>query len=397
VSRDRWFSCQECGWTVREDRTRTYRCPECELPLVATRETGSRSPLASVWLRLAGYLADTAVTAPLLVIALYVGAVLEASGRGNAGVFLSALTWMSVASVVYFVIPIAIWGQTVGKWIAGTKVVGPQGAAPGWGRAALRGVVATIADLLTNTIGAGLLDPLWMLWDPHRQTLHDKAAGTIVMAVRPRPVALTVVLSLLLAAGVQAGLVFAVIRPFIVQAYYVPSASMNPTLLQHDRLIVNKRSHRDGELRRGDIIVFLAPRAALYANPMENPNLNARKEFIKRLVALPGDTVKVEDGRLWIKERGERALHTIEEPYLQDARIDRNWGPVTVPEGHVLVFGDNRNNSNDSTRWLAPGTDARGRPKDRPAPFLPIENIRGRAIYRYWPPWRWGELPRGEH
>jgi signal peptidase I len=365
---------------------------------VATVEAGTQSPLASPWLRLAGYLVDSAVTAPPLVVALYVAGVIEAGGGAGAGIFLSALTWVSLVSAVYFIIPTAIWGQTVGKWAAGTKVLGPAGDVPGWGRAAVRAAVGAVAGFLANTIGVGILDPLWLLWDRHRQTLHDKAAGTIVIRIRPQGVAATVILSLVLAVGVQLGLVFGLVRPFIVQAYYVPSASMAPTLLNHDRLLVNKLSYRRGKLRRGDIVVFQAPKAALYANPVANPNPNERKDFIKRLVALPGDTVKVEDGRLYVKEPGEPALHTIEEPYLKGVRMDSDWGPVTVPEGNVLVFGDNRNNSNDSRHWVEPaGTDAKGRPKDRPAPFLPIENIHGRAFFRYWPPGRWGELPRGTH
>ena len=394
MSQSRWLQCSQCGRAVREDATQTRRCPRCDARLKAPREP-VRHVFARPLLRLAGNLVDTAVTAPLLVLALYVATVLEATGRAGPGVLLSAFTWTAVASLVYLVAPTAVWGQTVGKWMAGTQVIGPDGRVPGWRRAAVRGVVATVADLLTNTVGIGLLDPLWLLWDPQRQALHDKAAGTVVVTAIRRPVAFVFIASLAISIGVQVGLVFGVVRPFILQAYYVPSASMHPTLLEHDRLIVNKLSYRHGALRRGDIVVFQAPRAALYANPLENPDLNARKDFIKRLVALPGDTVKVEDGRLWIRESGETVLHTVEEPYLNEP-IRGAWGPVTVPEGKVLVFGDNRNNSNDSRAWREPGgTDARGRPKDRPAPFLPIENIRGRAIYRYWPVWRWGELPRG--
>jgi len=348
-------------------------------------------------LRLTGYLVDTAATAPLLIVALFVACRLEATGRAGPGVLLSAFTWVTIASVVYHIVPTAIWGQTAGKWFAGIQVVALNGRVPGWWRATVRAAVGAVADLLASLILVGVIDPLWLLWDPERRALHDLAARTVVVPIRRRRPVLTFVAALLLSIGAQAGLMFAVVWPFILQAYYVPSASMHPTLLEHDRLIVNKRSYRDGKLRRGDIVVFIAPKSAYYANPVANPDLNERKDFIKRLVALPGDTVKIDDGRLWIRERGEPALHTIEEPYLQDARMERDWGPVTVPEGQALVFGDNRGNSNDSTRWVEPATDVLGQSTERPAPFLPIKNIHGRAIFRYWPLSRWGELPRGEH
>jgi len=358
----------------------------------AVAREGIRSVLASPLLRLAGYLADTAVTAPLLVVGLYVAGVLEATGRADPRVFLSAFTWVMGAAVVYYVAPVAVWGCTLGKWLVGTRVIGEDGRACGWKRATIRGLVAAAADLLTQTAMVGLLDPMWLLWDPRRQALHDRAAGTLVVSVRRRKPVAALVLSALGAAAVQAGLVFGVIWPFVIQGYFVPSASMHPTLLQHDRLMVSKLSYRYGQPQRGDIIVFQAPRNAMLANPAQNPDPDERKDFIKRLIGLPGDTVEVEDGRLWIRKPGEPALHTVEEPYLAEPMAG-DWGPVTVPPGSALVFGDNRNNSNDSRRWCEPDGAGGGM---RPSPFLPLENIKGRAFYRFWPPWRWSEMPRGE-
>jgi signal peptidase I len=280
---------------------------------------------------------------------------------------------------------------TPGKLYAGTRVIAPDGSVPGWWRSTLRALVGSLAELVANLLVLGILDPAWLLWDPRRQTLHDKAAGTLVIRAKARRPLPAFVVSLLLALAVQVGLVFAVIRPLIVQAYYVPSGSMLPTLRKHDRLLVNKLSYRYGRLQRGDVIVFVAPKAALLSNPEANPDPNEKKDFIKRLIALPGDTVKVEDGRLWLREKGQSQLHTVEEPYVAAAPIYA-FGPVTVPEGHVLVFGDNRNNSNDSTKWLLPtggGTE--------PAPFLPIANIRGRAFFRYWPLTSFGDLPSADN
>ena len=389
MRKDRWVACRECRLILGAAEARAGECPGCGRPFTAAGEVlGTRA------MRFAGYCLDQAVTGLLMPPALYVAGILEATGKRGPEVFLSAMGWTGVISAAYFIVPTALWGQTLGKWFAGLQVVGPDGDAPGWKRALLRGVAATIAGLLFNVCIVGILDPLWLLWDPCRQTLHDKVAGTVVVTTRRRRPALTVTASLLLAVGAQVGLVFACVRPFIIQAYYVPSMSMDPTLAVHDRVLANKLSCRYGELRRGDIIVFRAPRNALAANPVANPDLSEKKDFIKRVVALPGDTVQVEDGRLWLKTTGEAELHTVEEPYLRGTRMERNWGPVTVPAGSVVVFGDNRNNSNDSTHWGEPVRDARGHETMRPAPFLPIANIHGRAIYRYWPPSRWGELPR---
>ncbi|MGQ9732140.1 MAG: signal peptidase I [Candidatus Zipacnadales bacterium] len=372
---------------IRKHRVSDYKCADCACALMRIGEANSRTAIAGPLLRLAGYCADQAVLGLLMLPAFYIAAVLEAEARAGPSIFLSALMWVSLLSTVYFIVPTALWGQTFGKWFAGIVVVGPDGKVPGWKRATVRGAVAALGELLFNICLVGILDPLWLLWNRYRQTLHDMAAGTIVITSRRRPIAVTFVSSLIVGAATQVGLVFLVLRPFILQAYYVPSASMHPTLLEHDRLLVNKLNNRLELLRRGDIIVFRAPPGAYYSNPIENPNLNERKDFIKRLVALPGDTIKSEDGRLWLRKPGEKALHTVEEPYLQEPQMEHEWGPFKVPEGHVLVLGDNRNNSNDSSRWI----DAAG----NPAPFVPLANVEGRAFFRYWPPFRWGELPRG--
>lgn len=360
-----WYTCPKCGSVWRWGRSDVGKCPNCaELTVPfgppSAEVADSRAVLATRLLRLAGYLADQAVTGVLLVPALFAAAHAEAVSRTGIGTFLSALTWATIGSAVYYAVPTALCGQTLGKWIAGTKAVGPDGQAPGWVRAIVRSVVALVADLLTNLV-VGLLDPLWLLWDRRRQTLHDKAAGTVVVVVRrsrPVPVLLA---GIALAAGTQLALVFGVIRPLIVQAYYVPSGSMHSTLMEHDRLLANKLSYRYGELRRGDIVVFRAPAYVTHGR---------RMDFVKRLVGLPGDALQVKKGRLFVNGRAQ------DEPYLAEPYMTYRWGPVKVPPGHVVVMGDNRNNSNDSTKWTASG---------EPAPFLPISSIHGRAFYRFWP------------
>lgn len=147
-------------------------------------------------------------------------------------------------------------------------------------------------------------------------------------------------------------LVFGVVRPFIVEAFYIPSESMVPTLRVGDRVFVNKFIYRFSEPERGDVVVFKSVEGG-------------QEDLIKRVVAVPGDEVAVRDGVLFVN--GERW----EEPYVNAKfRDDSSYGPTTVPEGAVFVMGDNRPNSRDS-RFFGP---------------LPIQNIEGEAFVTFWPP-----------
>jgi signal peptidase I len=153
-------------------------------------------------------------------------------------------------------------------------------------------------------------------------------------------------------------LVFGVVRPFIVAAYWVPTESMVPTLLVGDRVFANKFIYRFAEPERGDIVVF---------EDVEG----GEDDLIKRVVAVAGDRVRVNAGVL--KVDGEIQ----EEPYVKPQFPDGNiYGPEKVPEGYVFVMGDNRGNSADS----------------RVFGLLPVENIEGEAFVRFWPLSRIGLL-----
>ena len=169
-------------------------------------------------------------------------------------------------------------------------------------------------------------------------------------------------------------LVFLLIRPFVVQSFFIPSGSMIPTLIPGDRILVNKFVYHMNPPCRGDVVVFDAPPQALRGDP--------RKDFVKRLIGLPGDRiqVKADDG---VYVNGKRLLEPSE-----IARPNYNW-PVDedgflseyrVPDGCYLVLGDNRPMSDDSHRWA----DAHG----RPMPELEAERLVGKALAIFWPPWR---------
>lgn len=160
-------------------------------------------------------------------------------------------------------------------------------------------------------------------------------------------------------------LVFAiVIRLFVAEPRYIPSDSMEPTLLVGDRLVVEKITYRLHPPKTGDIIVFEPP-----LQFQEQFGFLPDKAFIKRVVGTPGDLIQIQNGRVYLNEQPLQETYIAEPPAYQ-------MNPVRVPAGQLFVMGDNRNNSNDSHVWG----------------FLPEQNIIGRAIFRFFPFNRIGPL-----
>jgi signal peptidase I len=144
------------------------------------------------------------------------------------------------------------------------------------------------------------------------------------------------------AAVILGGIVIAlVVEAFLVQAFWIPSPSMVPTLEVGDRVLVNKLSYKLHDVHRGDVVVFERPPAARNGTDTEI------KDLIKRVVAVGGDTLEAQDGRVYVN--GE----LIEEPYLEPGTRTDNLPRQTIPEGQVFVMGDNRENSEDS-RFFGP-------------------------------------------
>lgn len=163
---------------------------------------------------------------------------------------------------------------------------------------------------------------------------------------------------------VGAVLVAFLVKTFLVQAFQIPSASMHPTLLEGDRVLVNKLSYRLHDINRGDVVVFQRP-----ANMSAGPN--APDDLIKRVVGLPGDTLQTRQGRVYVNGR------PLTEPYLAKGTTTLNIDdPVTVPKGRIWVMGDNRGDSQDS-RVFGP---------------IPEDSVVGRAFVVMWPPGRFGSL-----
>ena len=150
-----------------------------------------------------------------------------------------------------------------------------------------------------------------------------------------------------------------ILRTFVFQAFYIPSESMETTLYKDDRLLVNKVSYRLHDVNRGDVVVF--------RRPDDQPG--EIRDLIKRVIGLPGETVEGRGGVIYIDDQ------QLVEPYL-DGNPFSDFAPVTVPEGHYFMMGDNRDESLDSRR------------------FGPIDEDRivGRAFVLFWPFDRVGTL-----
>jgi signal peptidase I len=170
-------------------------------------------------------------------------------------------------------------------------------------------------------------------------------------AYRSRPT----VARFLLVAGVLAA---AALPALALDTYRIASSSMAPALQPGDRVAINTLAYHADHIRPGDLIAFTDP---------EHPGQVA----IKRVVAMPGDTIAIYAGTLFVNHRRQR------EPYLgHPATGGGYFGPTTVPQGHVFVLGDNRVNSVDS-RFSGP---------------LPTGRILGHVAARLWPPHRVGPL-----
>ena len=167
------------------------------------------------------------------------------------------------------------------------------------------------------------------------------------------------------------------IRTFVVQAFKIPSESMKPTLLVGDHLLVNKFIYGVklpfinetiipiSEPKRGDIIVFIYP-------------VDKEKDFIKRVIGLPGDRVTIMDRKVFINGK---AINDPYGTYDNTVRKNENFGPILVPKESLFVMGDNRDHSYDSRYWG----------------FVPLDFVRGKAliIYWSWPHWkRFGHIIR---
>jgi signal peptidase I len=153
-----------------------------------------------------------------------------------------------------------------------------------------------------------------------------------------------------------------IIRTFFFQAFKIPTGSMRPTLLEKDRVLVNKILYRFREPARGDIVVFRYP-------------VDGKRDFIKRLAALPGETIEIRAGKVLINGTPVDESSPFRKFYYYN-REDWEFGgeddKIQVPQDAYFVLGDNSAQSSDSRNWG----------------FVPKKNMVGKAFMVYWPPKR---------
>ena len=166
------------------------------------------------------------------------------------------------------------------------------------------------------------------------------------------------------------------VRTFVLQAFKIPTGSMENNLLIGDHLLVNKFMFAPsdsaiekalmpiGTIRRGDVLVFKYP-------------VEPDRDFIKRVIGLPGETLELKEKKIYINGRAldEPYVHFLEEPHhnaelaeVTSSDVRENYGPVTVPPNQYFMMGDNRDNSADSRYWG----------------FMPRDYVKGKALLIYW-------------
>jgi len=175
------------------------------------------------------------------------------------------------------------------------------------------------------------------------------------------------------------------IQAFIVKPYRIPSGSMEPTLAIGQRVLVDRVSKHFTSFHRGDIVVFKPPKGADSETQCGDPNKppdepcpkptpqKSDTNFIKRIIGLPGDRLKVIKGRAYINGK------ELNEPYIRpdpSCPICNEPREITIPPGHLFMMGDNRGESDDSRDWGP----------------VPKGWIIGKAFFTYWPPHRIGTL-----
>lgn len=152
----------------------------------------------------------------------------------------------------------------------------------------------------------------------------------------------------------KAFFVFLLLQIFVIQGFVIEGSCMEPELHSEEKIIVNKMIYKLREPKHGEVVVFKYP-------------LEPEKDFIKRVVGLPGDEISIKNGSLY------RNQEKLDEDYVKEY-VFGNYGPVMVPQGQLCVMGDNRNNSHDSRTWG----------------MLDESLLKGRAELTFWPPKAFG-------
>ncbi|MDP9023533.1 MAG: signal peptidase I [Actinomycetota bacterium] len=209
-------------------------------------------------------------------------------------------------------------------------------------------------------------DDLTAEWSSRRRPRRRRRDDSVASFLRELPVLVLV-----------AFLLAFVLRTFVVQVFYIPSSSMEPTLLVDDRILVDKVTYRLRDPQHGEIVVFEGHQFAVPTEDRDPVSTVVRgigqlvglapanaRDYVKRVIGLPGDEIRIDDGRVAVNGVW------LPEPYAVDD--PRSCEPIIVPEGKLFFLGDNRPNSSDS-RYATLG-------------FVDRDAVVGKAFTVIWPP-----------
>jgi len=327
---------------------------------------------AGFWVRVGSTMIDglilSLVTMPVSILLMQ-----AVHSKISSDVFFAVFFFylLPLINVLYFAWFNAEGRQSPGKKYFGLRVVNASFQPIVLAQSFWRAVIYVV-----NVIGI-LLVPL----NQKKRAWHDFLAKTYVIRIKPRRNSEALLLVLALAGNAIFGILLALpVRQNYVQAYRIPTGSLKPTLLIGDFILIDKYWAKQNAPKRGDWVVFKYP-------------IDPQLDYIKRCIGLPGDTVAMHDGVVWINGVKEplqfprREYDPEEGHYVLDYEVNyegrrpyrirhyedhnlktENYGPIIVPPAHYFVMGDNRDNSADSRYWG----------------FVPRENVVGKAGIIYW-------------
>lgn len=327
---------------------------------------------AGFWIRAASVCVDAFVISLLLVIAVALVTPIVHPIL-SVGTYLKFILLFMIGGSVTLTIFYFAWfnanrRQSPGKRIFGIVVLDNSSQGIPFSQSLARATVYLFDYLLFG------LGHLLIVFNKRKKAFHDIIAKTVVVRVRPKNKYQT----LLIAATIIVYFFVAELPPFFlksnyIQAYRIPTGSLKPTLIVSDFILVDKYSPTEPKPKPPDWILFKYPR-------------DESLDYIKRCIAIGGQRVEIKEGRVYVDGQPEGQISSLgkefdsdESRYVENLKVgfrqekeyvirqytdinQANYGPVTVPEGHYFVLGDNRDNSADSRSWG----------------FLPEENIIGK-------------------